>query len=163
MKITSYCLAAAWERMSVSANRIPPCDQTVGTLHSMLPLICQDIGEQRLTMSHRFDIPHQEHCPGITTDEMFHSAIEIYFQDLLLNAAKEGILSKNNLSEKQKKKLDILINRSFSVENDQGVGRTDLVMHSTDTGKAKPIKQRYYTMSPARMMLVEQELDRMLE
>lgn len=40
---------------------------------------------------------------------------------------------------------------------------TDLVQHSIDTGNSKPIKQRYYPVSPAVQTIINQELDKMLK
>lgn len=76
---------------------------------------------------------------------------------------KEGILSKGNLLKEQAERLDALIESHFPTSNDQKIGRTDQVMHVIDTGDAKPIKQRHYTMSPARQKLVEEELEKMLD
>lgn len=76
---------------------------------------------------------------------------------------KEGILSKSSLLKEQAEKLDALIESHFPTSDDQKIGRTDQVMHVIDTGDAKPIKQRHYTMSPARQKLVEEELDKMLD
>ncbi|KAH8270750.1 hypothetical protein KR026_004821, partial [Drosophila bipectinata] len=49
----------------------------------------------------------------------------------------------------------------FSFEVD-GLGKNSLVEHSIDTGEAKPIKQRYYALSPARQKLLCEEIDRMI-
>lgn len=78
-------------------------------------------------------------------------------------AIKEGIMSKNNLSEEQKKRLDMLVDKHFPEKEDLTIGQTNLVRHTIETGDAKPIKQRYYTMSPARQKLVEEELENMLK
>jgi transposase InsO family protein len=75
----------------------------------------------------------------------------------------EGIKSKNSLSEEQEDRLNAIIEKHFPKTEEQKIGRTNLVMHVIDTGDAKPIKQRYYTMSPARQKLVEEELDKMLK
>lgn len=45
---------------------------------------------------------------------------------------------------------------------DMGLGRTDLLSHTIDTGDAKPIKQRHYAVSPAIEKLMYAEVDRML-
>lgn len=79
-----------------------------------------------------------------------------------LNIA-EGILPKNMLSRAQSDRLDALIEKHLPATVELKIGMTDQVMHVIDTGDAKPIKQRHYTMSPARQRLVEEELERMLE
>lgn len=44
----------------------------------------------------------------------------------------------------------------------QGLGRTSLIKHEIDIGDAKPIKQRFYPVSPAVETLMYTEIDRML-
>ncbi|KAH8324061.1 hypothetical protein KR059_006460, partial [Drosophila kikkawai] len=44
----------------------------------------------------------------------------------------------------------------------QGLGRTALIKHSIDIGENKPMKQRYYPVSPAVEKLMYTEIDRML-
>jgi len=43
-----------------------------------------------------------------------------------------------------------------------GLGKTNLVTHEIDIGNAKPVKQRYYAVSPVIQKLLYDELDRML-
>ncbi|KAH8318249.1 hypothetical protein KR059_000700, partial [Drosophila kikkawai] len=43
-----------------------------------------------------------------------------------------------------------------------GLGRTALIKHSIDIGENKPVKQRYYPVSPAVEKLMYTEIDRML-
>lgn len=43
-----------------------------------------------------------------------------------------------------------------------GLGRTSLIKHEIDVSDAKPIKQRFYPVSPAVEQLMYQEIDRML-
>lgn len=74
----------------------------------------------------------------------------------------EGIQGTRNLPPDQKNKLDTLIEHYLKEENTT-LGRTTLVEHVIDTGDAKPIKQRYYNLSPARQKLLHAELDRMLD
>lgn len=44
----------------------------------------------------------------------------------------------------------------------QGLGRTSLIEHDIDVGNAKPVKQRFYPVSPAVEKLMFEEIDRML-
>lgn len=66
------------------------------------------------------------------------------------------------LSELQKHQLDQIINL-FPSFSKQGLGKTNILCHSIDTGSAKPIKQRHFPVSPAVEKLIYEELDRMLE
>lgn len=61
----------------------------------------------------------------------------------------------------QKRKLDSIIELFPNSERD-GLGCTTLVEHNIDTGDARPIKQRYYPISPAREKILCEEIDRML-
>lgn len=44
----------------------------------------------------------------------------------------------------------------------QGLGRTTLITHDIDVGDAKPVKQRFYPVSPAVEKLMYTEIDRMI-
>lgn len=44
----------------------------------------------------------------------------------------------------------------------QGLGRTGMIKHEIDVGSAKPVKQRFYPVSPAVEKLLYKEVDRML-
>lgn len=65
------------------------------------------------------------------------------------------------LTPTQKQQLDAVISLFPSFEQ-QGLGRTSLIKHSIDIGQAKPVKQRYYPVSPAVEKLIFAEIDRML-
>jgi len=73
-----------------------------------------------------------------------------------------GITSEDNLTPDERRRLQGLIEGHFKDEPET-LGRTDRVKHVIDTGDATPIKQRYYTVSPARQKLINEELDRMLQ
>lgn len=45
----------------------------------------------------------------------------------------------------------------------KGLGRTHLLTHTIDTGDSPPIKQRYYPISPHRLVELNRQLDEMLE
>ncbi|XP_065365428.1 uncharacterized protein LOC135958451 [Calliphora vicina] len=66
------------------------------------------------------------------------------------------------LDSVQREKLDIAIN-SFPSFSKEGLGRTTLVSHTIDTAENKPIKQRYFAVSPAIEQLLFAEIDRMLQ
>lgn len=68
---------------------------------------------------------------------------------------------KLELSASQKSKLQSVIEFFPSFEKD-GLGMTSLIEHNIDTANAKPIKQRYYPLSPAKEKLLCGEIDRML-
>lgn len=63
----------------------------------------------------------------------------------------------NEQSRRLKAVIDIFPNSEI-----EGLGCTDLIEHQIDTGDAKPIKQRYYPISPAVEKQLTGELDRML-
>lgn len=73
-----------------------------------------------------------------------------------------GITSEDNLTPEESRKLQELIEGHFKDEPET-LGKTDRVKHVIDTGDTPPIKQRYYTVSPARQTLINEELDRMLQ
>lgn len=64
------------------------------------------------------------------------------------------------LTQSQKQQLNA-INLFPNFEKD-GLGRTGLIKHEIDVGGAKPIKQKFYPVSPAVERLMFQEIDRML-
>lgn len=66
------------------------------------------------------------------------------------------------LTDSQRKELDQVI-KLFPNCINLGLGRTSLLSHSIDTRNAKPVKQRLYSLSPAKQNEAYQELDRMLE
>lgn len=66
------------------------------------------------------------------------------------------------LSIGEKLKLDEAIG-AFPSYAKKGLGRTTLVTHSIDTSDNKPVKQRYFAVSPAVEELLYREIDRMLE
>lgn len=70
-------------------------------------------------------------------------------------------LKKFPLSSSQEKRLDSVINL-FPNYKEQGLGKTSLLSHDIDVGDAKPIKQRFYPVSPAVEKLIYVEVDRML-
>ena len=45
----------------------------------------------------------------------------------------------------------------------KGLGRTNLLSQCIDTGNHPPVKQRYYPLSPARLALLNEEVDKMLK
>lgn len=70
--------------------------------------------------------------------------------------------NKYPLSSAQQQQLNSVINLFPSFEK-RGLGKTTLIEHDIDVGEAKPIKQRFYPVSPAVERLIFQEIDRMLE
>lgn len=65
------------------------------------------------------------------------------------------------LNDSQKKQLNAVISLFPNFEK-QGLGRTNLIKHEIDVGESKPIKQRFYPVSPAVEKLIYTEIDRML-
>lgn len=70
-------------------------------------------------------------------------------------------LSSHELSEGQQVLLDSVRSEFLSSE-DVGLGKTPLLQHRIDTGSSVPIKQRYYTVSPAIQTILNEEADAML-
>lgn len=68
----------------------------------------------------------------------------------------------HNLTSVEKGKLKATI-ACFKSFEDFGLGKTDLVEHFIDVGDAKPIKQRYFPVSPAIEKLMCEEIDRMIQ
>lgn len=64
------------------------------------------------------------------------------------------------LTVSQKSKLQSVID-FFPSFDKEGLGLTRLIEHSIDTADAKPIKQRFYPLSPAKEKLLCLEIDRM--
>lgn len=65
------------------------------------------------------------------------------------------------LTAKQSQQLQAVISLFPNFEI-QGLGRTSLIKHEIDIGNAKPIKQRFYPVSPNVEKLMFNEIDRML-
>lgn len=74
---------------------------------------------------------------------------------------KQGIQSTELLSSSDRQQLEEIVEQHFKNQGST-LGHTTLVEHVIDTGNNQPIKQRYYPMSPARLNLVYQELEKML-
>jgi RNase H-like domain found in reverse transcriptase/Reverse transcriptase (RNA-dependent DNA polymerase)/Integrase zinc binding domain/Integrase core domain len=66
-----------------------------------------------------------------------------------------------HLTPPQQRKLKALTDRHFKLMGTK-LGCTDRETHVIDTGQAKPIKQRYYPVSPRVQENINSELDRML-
>lgn len=66
---------------------------------------------------------------------------------------------KLTLSQKRQLKAVISIFPNFE---EKGLGRTPLIQHEIDVGNSKPIKQKFYPVSPAVEKLMYSEIDRML-
>lgn len=73
-----------------------------------------------------------------------------------------GLTSEEYLTEEEKVRLQELVDSHFK-QQPGTLGRAIGVEHVIDTGDAPPIKQRYYPMSPARLKMLYEELDKMLE
>lgn len=66
------------------------------------------------------------------------------------------------LNSEQRSQLEVVIGMFPNFEKN-GLGRTSLITHHIEVGEAKPIKQRFYSVSPAVEKLIFKEIDRMLE
>lgn len=72
-----------------------------------------------------------------------------------------GISDVTNLSVEQRKALKMFLDQQFERMGDS-LGVTTLVEHEILTD-AKPIKQRYYPVSPVKQKMLEEEVRKMLE
>ena len=69
-----------------------------------------------------------------------------------------------SLTENQQSLANKMIESFEKISTDvRGLGRTSLISQVIDTGDHPPVKQRYYPLSPARLALLNEEVDRMLE
>lgn len=68
----------------------------------------------------------------------------------------------HKLNNEQTEILNEVINM-FPSSEVEGLGKTNLIVHSIDTGSTEPIKQRHYPYSPNMQKLIYVEIDRMLE
>lgn len=95
----------------------------------------------------------------------FWNAFNVTPQIAALKTEDEGYVSplehSHELSNDQTRALSEAVN-SFAFSTDNRIGFTAVVEHSIDTGEAKPIKQRQYTVSPYLQTEIDQEIDRML-
>lgn len=65
------------------------------------------------------------------------------------------------LTPLQRSQLDAVI-ALFPSSEKEGLGKTNIVEHIIDTGNARPIKRKFYPISPAREKILCAEIDRML-
>lgn len=73
-----------------------------------------------------------------------------------------AIISKEDLDVDKLSKLNLGIEEIKSSIG-HGLGRTELLKHTIDTGSHKPVHQRQYSFSPVIKQQIEAELDKMLE
>lgn len=70
----------------------------------------------------------------------------------------------DTLTAEQRSQADRIITSFEDIAFERvGLGKTTLIQHTIYTGNAKPIKQRYYPMSPEKLKELNRELDKMLE
>lgn len=95
----------------------------------------------------------------------FWNAFNVAPQISALKTEDDGYVSplehSHELSSDQARALSQAVN-SFVFSTDDRIGYTTVVEHYIDTGDAKPIKQRQYTVSPYLQEEIDLEVDRML-
>jgi len=79
----------------------------------------------------------------------------------LENSPKESESTDYPLTNVQKQQLEA-IKKLFPSFTDKGLGRTKLIEHDIEVDYAKPIKQRFYPLSPAVEKILYKEVDRIL-
>lgn len=67
-----------------------------------------------------------------------------------------------SLSDEQSLRLEQVISKFKTTIPGEPLGKTHLIQHTIDTGDTKPIKQRYYPVSPYIQKEMDEELWRML-
>lgn len=77
------------------------------------------------------------------------------------NEEQIGNFENYALSDIQKQQLEFIKTLFPSFEN-HGLGKSTLIKHRIDVGTARPVKQRFYPVSPAVEQLMYAEVDRML-
>lgn len=83
--------------------------------------------------------------------------------DSLSTEISNHINDYDHLSTEQKEIANDMITKYRSISYEEcGLGRTNLISHSIDTGDATPIRQRYYRMSPEKQRILVEQLDEML-
>lgn len=75
----------------------------------------------------------------------------------------EVVVSKDKLSEEERKMLESLISNFKSTLGKPGLGCTDKVQHVIDTGDAPPVRQRYYSYSPKLLNVLHEGLEEWLQ
>lgn len=73
-----------------------------------------------------------------------------------------AIICKEDLDESQERELNTVI-MEIKETVGSGLGRTQLLKHTIDTGDNKPVRQKQYNFSPVIREQIEKELDEMLE
>ena len=80
------------------------------------------------------------------------------------NISEDGLRDLESLTVDQKQELEKVKHLFDGINTDKvGLGRTHLIQHEINTGNAKPIKQKYFRLSPEKLKILNSELDRMLE
>lgn len=73
------------------------------------------------------------------------------------------IQSYEALSSSEQSLADNIIDQFKAISAERnGLGKTSLITHRIDTGKAQPIRQRYYRMSSEKQRILIEQIDEML-
>lgn len=80
--------------------------------------------------------------------------------DIAWSQDKTSVDATRLLTKGQRQQLEA-VKSLFPNFKTQGLGRTTLLNHDIDVSDAKPVKQRFYPVSPAVEKLMYQEVDRM--
>lgn len=118
--------------------------------------LAADIFESAIVLDTSVDLPKTKDLSALSGDEFASqsiSHIEINSQSIVNNQYP--------LTPSQRQQLNAIIDLFPNFEKD-GLGKTSLIKHNIDVGSAKPIKQKFYPVSPAVERLIFQEIDRML-
>nr|XP_023027550.1 uncharacterized protein LOC111515563 [Leptinotarsa decemlineata] len=86
-----------------------------------------------------------------------------FCKDIPKSVQIESILCESSLSPWQRQELNALVEEKKALMG-TSLGRTHLVSHSIElVPETKPIKQRYYQVSPAKQKIIDEEMKKMLQ
>lgn len=143
-------------------------------------LLCTEYMTIPVKFNDRIQIVHFNIQPEITTPiilgidfwKLFNLAPELIssldssecFDSLSPVHIESGLNDFESLTSEQKLKVKEITNLFDQIDTDKvGLGKTHLIEHAINTGDARPIKQKYYRLSPDKQAALEKELDRMLK
>lgn len=118
--------------------------------------LAADIFESAIVLDTSVDLHKTKDLSALSGTEFASQSISNIEQN-----SESKVNTQYPLTPSQRQQLNAIIDLFPNFEKD-GLGRTSLIEHNIDVGSAKPIKQKFYPVSPAVERLMFQEIDRML-